>query len=113
MARFMLAPSVPEPEFDQGVRSVSRALHVLCAMTPADRLGWSLDEICRQTGLAKSTAHRLLETMAACGFVERGVTPGYYRLGLQAAIVGSAAMRARRPDEGVQNVLAHVRAATN
>jgi DNA-binding IclR family transcriptional regulator len=112
MARFTLAPESANPDFERGIRAVGRALHVLCAMAPSERTSWSLDELSRATDLPKSTTHRLLETMTACGFVEHGLAPGYYRLGLQAAIVGSAAARARRPSESVQRIVSAVQART-
>lgn len=77
-----------------------------------ERSEWSLDELSRGSGLPKSTTHRLLDTLAASGFVERGVCAGYYRLGLQAAVVGSAAIQHRRPAELVQRIVASVRNRT-
>ena len=112
MARFPTAPPAPEATPASGVRSVGRALHLLQLMARAERSSWSLDELSRMSGLAKSTVHRLLETMIAGGFVEHAVAPGYYRLGLQAAVVGNASVRLRRPEEKVQRTLDAVRART-
>jgi len=113
MARFPTAPPEPENAPAGGVRSVSRALQLLQLMARTERSSWSLDEMSRLSGLAKSTVHRLLETMIAGGFVEHAVAPGYYRLGLQAAVVGSASVRLRRPEQKVQQTLDAVRARTD
>lgn len=113
MARFRTAPPETEDSPSQGrVRAVGRALALLQLMARAQRSSWSLDELSRQSRLPKSTTHRLLETMITSGFVEHGVEPGYYRLGLQAAVVGSASMRLRRPDNLVQRTLDRVRSRT-
>lgn len=114
LARFPTAPPKPEPVPDQGrVRAVGRALALLQLMARTERSSWSLDELSRLSDLPKSTTHRLLETMITCGFVEHGVEPGYYRLGLQAAVVGSASMRLRRPENLVQRTLDSVRSRTD
>ena len=41
----------------------------------------TIPEIARRMGVAKSTAHRLLTTLCAGGFVERDAGTGRYRLG--------------------------------
>lgn len=94
------------------VRAVDRSLSILLAFT-RDRPEQTLDELSEATQLAKSTTHRLLATLMANGFVERGNTPSNYRLGLSVAIIGSVAIRARRPREQVHRVLEKVQAETN
>lgn len=112
MAQFLTAPKPPPERSVDGIRAVGRALLLLQLMARSEREAWALNDLSRLSGLAKSTTHRLLETMIAAGFVERGVEVGIYRLGLQAAVVGSAAARLRRPDDMVQATLHAVRSRT-
>lgn len=96
----------------RGVRSVERSLNVLMALIDDDRHDVSLDLIAKRVGLAKSTAHRLLDTLAEAEFVEHGLQPGTYRLGLQAVVLGKAAAKVIRPDERVREVMRRVRDIT-
>ena len=63
-----------------GLKSVGSALDVLECFALDGELGVS--DIARRLGVAKSTAHRLLQTLASRGFVEQDVQSGQYRLGL-------------------------------
>ncbi|ADB51207.1 IclR family transcriptional regulator [Conexibacter woesei] len=106
MTRFSTATQLRElPATSGGVRSVTRALSLLRVMATSERSEWSLFELCQATNLPKATAHRLLSTMLDDGFVEHAVTPGYYRLGLEAAIVGHASLERRKPELPVHRVL--------
>src|SRR6516165_10405457 len=61
--------------------SVRNAARVLRAFSRAGQeLG--VTELARQLGLSKSTVHRLVTTLTAERLLERGSTPGRYRLGL-------------------------------
>jgi IclR family KDG regulon transcriptional repressor len=91
-----------------GVRAVERSLAVLSSFT-RERSERTLEGISESIGLPKSTTHRLLATLIAGGFVDRGVVPTTYRLGLKAAIVGSVALRSRRPREEAHRVLEMLR----
>src|SRR5699024_2042029 len=62
-----------------GLRSVGTALDVLECFAMDSTLGVS--DVARRLGVAKSTAHRVLTTLASRGFVEQDST-GAYRLGL-------------------------------
>lgn len=71
-----------------GLSSVRNAARLLCAFTPADRdLGVS--ELAERLGLAKSTVHRILTTLAAEGLIERDAGSGRYRLGLRLYELGA------------------------
>jgi IclR family KDG regulon transcriptional repressor len=91
-----------------GVRAVERSLAVLSSFT-RERSERTLEGISESIGLPKSTTHRLLATLIAGGFVDRGLLPTTYRLGLKAAIVGSVALRTRRPREETHHVLESIR----
>ena len=73
------------------VASVSRALQIieLLISNPTHELG--VTEISRELGVVKSTAHQLLATLAAHGFVENNGTSGRYRLGVRAMEAGAVA----------------------
>lgn len=72
-----------------GVQSVERALDLLETLGRAGQ-ALSLADIAQQTGLAAPTAHRLLRTMQARGYVNQGASrdyslgPGLIALGRQA-----------------------------
>jgi IclR family KDG regulon transcriptional repressor len=69
-----------EPDRAQ-LASVRNAARVLRAFSRAGQeLG--ITELSRQLGLGKSTVHRLVTTLTAERLLERGSTPGRYRLGL-------------------------------
>jgi IclR family KDG regulon transcriptional repressor len=64
----------------RGLRSVTIAMGVLECFTGTDECGAS--DIARQVGIAKSTASRMLATLAAGGLLERRPN-GRYRLGIR------------------------------
>lgn len=72
-----------------GLRSVSTALEVLECFAVDGDLGVS--DIARRLGIAKSTAHRLLTTLAGSGFIEQDRDTGLYRLGLHLYELGTLA----------------------
>ncbi len=73
------------------VASVSRALQIveLLIASPTHELG--VTEVARELGVVKSTAHQLLATLAAHGFVENNGISGRYRLGVRAMEAGAVA----------------------
>ncbi|MEM9605731.1 MAG: helix-turn-helix domain-containing protein, partial [Pseudomonadota bacterium] len=76
------------------VQSLSRAFGLLSRLgeMPA---GLSLAELAADTGLAPSTAHRLLNSMRALGFVDLDEVTGLWSVGLQAFTVGTAYLNRR------------------
>ena len=64
------------------VQSLDRALSLLDLVSFSDH-ELSLGEIAARSGLAKSTAHRLLRTLELRGFVARNPANGSYRPGLK------------------------------
>lgn len=72
----------------EGLSSVRNAVRLMAAFTPSDRdLGVS--ELAARLGLAKSTVHRLLTTLAKEQFIEREAVTGRYRLGLKLYELGT------------------------
>src|SRR6202453_994809 len=73
-------PAKAQPDRAQ-LASVRNAARVLRAFSRAGQeLG--ITELSRQLGLGKSPVHRLVTTLTAERLLERGSTPGRYRLGL-------------------------------
>ncbi len=82
------APTRPTPRSDT-LQSVSTALDVLDCFLSTPELGVS--EIARRLGIAKSSAHRLLTTLAARNIVEKNPETGQYRLGVHLFALGHLA----------------------
>lgn len=72
-----------------GLKSVATALDVLECFAQDGSLGVS--DIARKLGVAKSTAHRLLQTLVSRGFAEQDPESGQYRLGLHLFELGHLA----------------------
>ena len=81
-----------EPQRNDGVQSVERALELLEALAdPGEARGVS--ELGRATGLPVATIHRLLATMAAQGYVRQDPVSHKYTLGSHLIKLGEAATR--------------------
>lgn len=61
-------PGGAEESNDLYVQSLARGLSIL-ALFDIEHPDWSLEEICRQTGLSKTTAYRMLRTLEWKGFL--------------------------------------------
>lgn len=72
-----------------GLKSVGTALDALECFALDGSLGVS--DIARRLGVAKSTAHRLLQTLVSRGFAEQDPDSGQYRLGLHLFELGHLA----------------------
>ncbi|WP_068249378.1 IclR family transcriptional regulator [Janibacter corallicola] len=73
-----------------GLRSVGTALDVLECFATDSALGVS--DIARRVGVAKSTAHRVLTTLASRGFIEQDEETGLYSLGLHLYELGTLSL---------------------
>jgi DNA-binding IclR family transcriptional regulator len=71
------------------LQSVNHALRALRLFSP-ERPHWTVTQVAKDLDLGKSTASRLLSTMAAQGFVSKDLQTGRYGLGLRAYEVGLA-----------------------
>ncbi len=65
-----------------GVQVIDRTLDILEYLSH-QRKGLGVTEIAAQTGLHKSTAHRLLQALLSRGYVEKDPLLGTYKLGLK------------------------------
>ena len=76
------------------VQALDRGLTLLDIIAQSD--GLSLTSIAQRAGIAASTAHRILATLKASGFVECDDARGGYLIGVKAFKVGSAFLRNRK-----------------
>jgi IclR family acetate operon transcriptional repressor len=76
------------------VQALDRGLALLHVISEAD--GLSLTSIAQRAGIAASTAHRILATLKANGYVECDDARGGYLIGVKAFKIGSAFLRNRK-----------------
>ena len=84
------AGRVRDGDVEGGLKSVATALDLLDCFVEDEELGVS--EVARRLGVAKSTAHRLLTTLASRGLIEQSSNSGKYRLGLHLFELGHLAL---------------------
>lgn len=82
--------------------SVTNAMRLLKVFT-AESPEWGISELARHLGVAKSTAHRLVTTLVAEGFLEQNPHNDRYRLGLLLFSMGT--MVRRRMDVAEQSAM--------
>lgn len=92
------------------VQSLDRALGLCAVLAEAD--GLTLTAIGERTGLPVSTAHRLLATLAAHGWVEADEADQTWAIGVEAFRVGQAFARRVRPLEAARPVMRDLMEAT-
>ncbi len=97
-------PTTTERTAPTAVQVIDRMMRLLDALAAHDEPA-SLKILSQQTGLHASTAHRILNDMVACRFVDR-VEPGTYRLGMRLLELGNL-VKARLSVREV--ALAHMR----
>jgi DNA-binding IclR family transcriptional regulator len=102
--------SLPADPHGSGLKSVGSALDVLECFATDGELGVS--DIARRLGVAKSTAHRLLQTLASRGFVEQDGLSGQYRLGMHLYELGALALARNQLRHAAMPFLRQVAAAT-
>ena len=88
---------------------LGKGIVLLSAFTPSD-LELTLAELCRRTGIAKPTAHRLLGELDRWGLIER--TPDGFRLGIGLFELGARAPAQLRLREAAAPGLADLAEAT-
>lgn len=81
----------PDPNRTAGTQAVHRALSVLHVIARGRDQGVALSSICQQSGLNKSTAHRLASALVAAGMVEQDAQTRLYFLGVECHALGLVA----------------------
>lgn len=76
------------------VQALDRGLALLNIIAQSD--GLSLTSIAQRAGMAASTAHRILSTLKAAGFIQCDDARGGYLIGVKAFKIGSAFLRNRK-----------------
>lgn len=76
-----------------GAQSLRRALQLLRLLGKHQETGLTLMQTIEQSGLERSTVHRLLSCLVEEGFAEREEVNKAYRLGIEAVQLGTAGMR--------------------
>lgn len=82
------------PSDASSVQSLDRALRILAVV--AEGNGLSLSEVASQTGLAASTAYRMLTTLESHAMVEFDRTDQLWSIGVGTYRIGSAFLRRRK-----------------
>jgi IclR family acetate operon transcriptional repressor len=82
------------PAENSPVQSLDRALRILAIIANGD--GLSLSEVASASGLAASTAYRMLTTMESHGMVEFDRTDQLWSIGVETYRMGSAFLRRRK-----------------
>lgn len=102
-------PPVPRHR-DDALKSVANTLDVLDCFLADDELGVS--EVARKLGVAKSSAHRMLSTLAGRGFVEQNPDTGRYRLGLHLYELGQVSVSRSRLRQAALPIMEDLRQRT-
>lgn len=74
-----------------GGQAISRATSILRILSTAMPKGFSTTEVAKSSNLARPTAHRILATLTAEGFVDRNPLTGNWLLGPELYVLGSIA----------------------
>ena len=90
------------PHLGGSVQALERGLKLLAVIAEAD--GLSLTGLAQRAGIAPSTAHRILVTLKAGGFVYCDPHGGYL-IGVQAFRIGSAFLRNRKLADAGRGVM--------
>ena len=92
------------------VQALDRGLALLEIIAQAD--GLSLTSIAQRAGIPPSTAHRILATLKAAGFVQCDEARGGYLIGVKAFKIGSAFLRNRKLVDVGRGVMRDLMAAS-
>jgi DNA-binding IclR family transcriptional regulator len=84
----------PDSDRSSGIQSLERGVQVLRAVAELKRNGARLADIVERTGLSKTTAYRILQTLVTTGFIDQEESTGLFYLGLD--LVSLALMAANR-----------------
>jgi IclR family acetate operon transcriptional repressor len=99
----------PSPDA-ASVQSLDRALRILAIVAAED--GLSLSEVAEKSGLAASTAYRMLTTLAAHGMVEFDQDGQLWSIGVETYRMGAAFLRRRKLVDRARAVMQGLMEAT-
>jgi IclR family acetate operon transcriptional repressor len=91
------------PPDSSSVQSLDRALKILAIVAEGD--GLSLSEVSARSGLAASTAYRMLTTLEAHGMVEFDKVEQLWSIGVETYRMGSAFLRRRKLVDRARTVM--------
>ena len=91
------------PAEPNAVQSLDRALRILAIVAEGD--GLSLSEVAGRSGLAASTAYRMLTTLQSHGMVEFAEQQQLWSIGVEAYRIGSAFLRSRKLVDRARSVM--------
>ncbi|NAS25945.1 helix-turn-helix domain-containing protein [Herbidospora sp. NEAU-GS84] len=100
-----------KPGVDGGLKSVLSALELLDCFIDDEEFGVS--ELARRLDVSKSTAHRLLTTLTARGYIQQDPESARYRLGIRVIELGQLAARRARLHRTALPLLEHLRQLTS
>lgn len=80
------------PAARRGAQSLSRATGLLALVANRHPAGITLRDLVAESGLDRTTTHRMLMTLVDTGLLEREAEAPIYRLGLEAMLLGMAAL---------------------
>lgn len=86
-----LAEMARETEAIQGAQSLHRSLHLLRLVSSRATDGIRIADLCRQSGMARTTVHRMLQALQSEGLIEQDPDNDRYFLGREAWLLGVAA----------------------
>ena len=75
-----------------GVQSLDRAFNLLCLLAEHHETGLTLPQLVAQTGIDRTTAHRMLRYLTHAGFAGQDEQGKRYRLGMAAMAMGLRTM---------------------
>ncbi|MCP3024910.1 IclR family transcriptional regulator, partial [Cupriavidus basilensis] len=84
-------PSPPSPAIP-GVQSLDRAFTLLCLLAEHHESGLTLPQLVAQTGIDRTTAHRMLRYLTHAGFAVQDEPGKRFRLGMAAMALGLRTM---------------------
>ncbi len=76
---------------DDNLKSLAKVVRILECFSRVERT-LSLGDLCRRTGIPKSTAHRIVSSLREVGFLEQARGGEHYRLGLKLFELGNIAL---------------------
>ncbi|MGH6975020.1 MAG: IclR family transcriptional regulator [Stellaceae bacterium] len=98
------------PHLGGSIQALERGLKLLAVIAEAD--GLSLTSLAQRAGIAPSTAHRILATLKASGFIHCDEANGVYLIGVQAFRIGNAFLRNRKLADAGRSAMRKLMEAT-